>query len=91
MGKYDGNRDQVFKNRLLELLERIALALENPMMRIEVDTELTPLEPAEYRDQPILDQAQVCTCGNDPRMACTACSAARMAWIYSLSDDGQRP
>lgn len=83
----EGNRKVRFEERVLELLERIAIALENPVPKVEY---IDPIGRAAEKDE---DQiyfdvdATVCRCGNDPKRACSQCTSARLAWFYNQNPD----
>lgn len=78
------NIDRAFRNDVLHLLERIAIALENNGP-IAYEAPLQPLD----RDQEVRfnADAMICTCGNDPKRACTSCTPARIAWVYKMNPD----
>jgi hypothetical protein len=79
-------QDRQFKDELLAVLNRIAVALENPL--VEYTESPQPIDPIarSVRRPVVLDQAMVCTCGNDPKKACTQCTPARLAWVYSQEE-----
>jgi hypothetical protein len=91
-----GNRDDRFRDDVLNLLERIAIALENPPREIQlppltgefpgaVEEGMEPKAPVFNRD------AIVCRCGNDPWFACSQCTPARMAWFYNQNPGWRMP
>lgn len=75
------NIDRQFKSQALDLLERIAVALERN--GISYPEEPRTLEP---RTEPVFNSDAIsCTCGADPLKACTKCTPARLAWFYSMN------
>lgn len=81
-----GNQDTAFRLQVLEYLERIAIALENPLTKVQPHEEpLQPLVP--QAEAPIIynRDANVCLCGNDPKRHCSECTPARMAWFLNMN------
>lgn len=76
---------KAFREDLLSVLSRIAVALENSQREVG-SMELEYPEPGRVgrRGQGRIEQvpAETCTCGGDPQKACTECSPARIAWVY---------
>lgn len=67
-----------FRAELLSVLTRIAIALENPLHEAELPEPIDPIGRSRVKQVP----AEICTCGGDPKKACTECSPARLAWVY---------
>jgi hypothetical protein len=77
------NQEAAFRIQALDLLERIAIALENrpdPSPMGAVEASLSPDREPYYNSD-----ANVCNCGNDPKRACSQCTPARMAWFYNMN------
>jgi hypothetical protein len=95
-----GNRDDRFRDDVLNLLERIAIALEalqNPPREVQLSPltgeypgAVEGIEPKERA--PVFNRdAIVCRCGNDPWSACSQCTPARMAWFYNQHPGWRMP
>jgi hypothetical protein len=79
------NADRAFRNEVLHYLERMAIALENNGPILPYEAPLPPLDAEQgvrYNGDAI-----TCTCGNDPKKACSACTSARMAWVHNMNPD----
>jgi len=75
------NRDDAFKRELLDVLNRIAIALEqtaNPLITLPPD----PPNPEFQEIQHWITHDGVCVCGNDMTRTCDSCSPARIAEVY---------
>lgn len=83
----EGISGQRFRENIVELLERIAIALERQSPPVTLTPEESYLEPQGYRTDLDPVQADACWCGGDSTKTCTACSAARLAWVYSIRGD----
>ena len=89
----EGISDRRFRAELLDYVERIAIALENPPMAVQA-RDLPPLkefdEPIER--EPYFDaDATVCICRDNPKRACQACTPARLAWFYTQNPGWKDP
>ena len=90
--------DLNYRESMLILLERIAESLEkiaNPMYTVESNsTEPVDLQEEDLRlpeDRPIdpdereyRPDADYCDCKSDTTVTCSACSAARLAWVLKM-------
>ena len=83
-----GNLDRQFQSEALRFLERIAIALENNGLVSHEAPQPQPLIP-EDKDPSYNADAQICTCGNNPKKACSQCTSARMAWVYNMNPGWQ--
>lgn len=83
----EGIQGRQFRSQVLELLERIAIALErqaSPILTTE-NPDLGYPAQDDPKPLPILTHdptAIVCTCGDDWSKTCSACSGARLARVY---------
>jgi hypothetical protein len=83
--------DRVFRQDVLHFLERIAIALEAGGANLHREPYEDALPPLDTDQTPRYNvDANVCICGNDPKKACSACTPARMAWVYNMNP-GWRP
>ena len=92
----DGITDRRFRAELLDLLERIAIALERnayPLLVTNAEGEDTPMgaveEALERQAEAEIHNrdATFCNCGSNASMTCAECTPARLAWVYKIRDE----